>query len=432
MTAVEYSPPASLPGTAVTFAAMTTIPVIDYDWDFGGGATPQHSTDATPVVTLRNPGWYTGSVQVSTADRTSARYRFEYGVQAPPPPIPEITQVTPTGDVGTIGQRVTFAAEAVWDNGTFDWTWEFSEAVQILPTPFADRFAEVRLLEPGTHTARVSASNESGTSEPFEFSFTVTTPPPLAWTHHEIVRDVLPSTCSVAVVAGRPAVAFRTGAGYHYAGALTPEPESPADWQIHLFHLTDGRRPGSRGTGRPGWPASRDVPGRRRGGFLDCPGAVPATAAGWGLAPVPAGPPAPYSGQAWNRNAPLQVRNGRLESFHAGLQGALHWRAEVPEPGDATDWHVYSCGGPTLQYNTPIRPAVLAGRPAFIALTPTRAGMRWSSSPPLLSRSRRRRPSGTSTGWRAGSGPHPPPLQSRRTGRWWQRRLPMFDWPGRW
>lgn len=51
-----------------------------YDWDFGDGATPSQSTDATPIVTLGGKGAYKGSLHVNNASGLEDIWPFWYVV----------------------------------------------------------------------------------------------------------------------------------------------------------------------------------------------------------------------------------------------------------------------------------------------------------------------------------------------------------------
>ncbi len=73
-------------GTNFTFAVQTTGPaVVSWEWSFGGGATPNAATTATPTVVLVNPSTtadasYSGSITVRDADNRSDTYDFTYVV----------------------------------------------------------------------------------------------------------------------------------------------------------------------------------------------------------------------------------------------------------------------------------------------------------------------------------------------------------------
>lgn len=72
-------------GSQVTFA-VTAMSTIDegaptgWRWNFGEGAEPMLSSEKNPIVTLREPGTYTGSVIVFNAQGTSAPKTFDFVV----------------------------------------------------------------------------------------------------------------------------------------------------------------------------------------------------------------------------------------------------------------------------------------------------------------------------------------------------------------
>ncbi|NOZ02093.1 MAG: PKD domain-containing protein, partial [Deltaproteobacteria bacterium] len=70
----EIRPVAGLSGKNVAFTAKTDPDYPDTDswsWDFGGGASPSTSSDASPSVTLGAPGAYVGSLTLTNGVETS-------------------------------------------------------------------------------------------------------------------------------------------------------------------------------------------------------------------------------------------------------------------------------------------------------------------------------------------------------------------------
>lgn len=87
--------PIGRPLQRVTFAADTTGYVAAYAWDFGGGALPNSSTDATPEVAIQAPGTYTGSLTVFANGAAIQALPFEYEVEAATAPTFSLTRVGP-------------------------------------------------------------------------------------------------------------------------------------------------------------------------------------------------------------------------------------------------------------------------------------------------------------------------------------------------
>lgn len=63
-----------------TASATASNSPTSWSWNFGGGATPNTSTDAVPSITLGQAGGYTCTVTASNASGTSAPYTFNYTV----------------------------------------------------------------------------------------------------------------------------------------------------------------------------------------------------------------------------------------------------------------------------------------------------------------------------------------------------------------
>jgi hypothetical protein len=73
--------PNNNPGSLVTFTAeVTGTEPYTYHWDFGGGAIPNTSTDASPQVTLGNSGTYNASVTVDNAYGDPDMFEFTLSV----------------------------------------------------------------------------------------------------------------------------------------------------------------------------------------------------------------------------------------------------------------------------------------------------------------------------------------------------------------
>ncbi|MCG3152868.1 MAG: hypothetical protein GEEBNDBF_02173 [bacterium] len=87
--------PVGRPLQRVTFAADTTGYVAAYAWDFGGGALPNSSTDATPEVAIQAPGTYTGSLTVFANGAAIQAVPFEYEVEVATAPTFSLTRVGP-------------------------------------------------------------------------------------------------------------------------------------------------------------------------------------------------------------------------------------------------------------------------------------------------------------------------------------------------
>lgn len=73
----EIVPVEGLTGTQIAPRAMTLgTPPFNFSWDFGGGATPNTSSDASPTITLGAAGVYPASVSVASSYGPPAVYDF--------------------------------------------------------------------------------------------------------------------------------------------------------------------------------------------------------------------------------------------------------------------------------------------------------------------------------------------------------------------
>ncbi|HYE80279.1 MAG TPA: PKD domain-containing protein, partial [bacterium] len=86
------TPDEGLPLQQVTFFYQAEGVVTAQEWGFGEGATPQTSSDASPVVTFSEPGLYTGTLRVENANGAGDPFEFSYLVNIPEPPTWQVTE----------------------------------------------------------------------------------------------------------------------------------------------------------------------------------------------------------------------------------------------------------------------------------------------------------------------------------------------------
>ncbi len=126
-----------------------------WQWSFGGGATPNSSTDPSPEVVLGAAGTYTATLVASNAGGTDT-FNLGYTVNVA---LPNITAVSPkTGVTGT-----SYSPAATNSGGAIaNWQWNFDGgATPNLPT---DATPTVTLGAPGAYEAEVEGNNVSGSS----------------------------------------------------------------------------------------------------------------------------------------------------------------------------------------------------------------------------------------------------------------------------
>ena len=166
----SLSPQAGATGAQVTLTAVVTgATPITYEWDFGGGASPDTPVTAEPQVevTLLAPGQYPASL---TAQNSYGSHVYPFFLRVGLPPM--IMSVLPAG--GVTGKAVVFSV-AVQGTSPFDYEWDFGDgatpSASVQPTP------SVLLGEVGTYDGSVRVTSDFGEDD-FEFSYEVTPPPP--------------------------------------------------------------------------------------------------------------------------------------------------------------------------------------------------------------------------------------------------------------
>lgn len=163
------------PGDTVQFSADVTgiVGTAVYTWNFGGGGTADNVASPTPNVVLGGVDPYTGTLTVDDGT-TNDTLPFVFEVVD----VPVVQSVTPTGSAGLPLGVVQFSASILGSPTSFDWT--FSGGV--LPTTSSDEEPVVTLQDAGDYSGVLVATNGTGDSEAFPFSFTVDAPVAPSWT----------------------------------------------------------------------------------------------------------------------------------------------------------------------------------------------------------------------------------------------------------
>lgn len=160
-------PSSGTPGSEVTFEAIVsgTMP-FSYDWNFGGGASPNTSSQPSPTVTLGSSATYVGTVTVTN---DFGKDEFDFTLSVIPGGIPpKITGVFPDG--GLADSEVTFSA-TVSGTAPLYFNWVFGGGA--IPNTSQQGNATVLLRNSGTYFAVLTATNDYGVDR-FEFTLTVT------------------------------------------------------------------------------------------------------------------------------------------------------------------------------------------------------------------------------------------------------------------
>ncbi len=157
--ATAVNPIGGVSGADVQFTVYVTGDApLTYAWDFGGGATPNTSTDESPTVNLGAAGVYdTASVTVTNAFGESF-FGFDLVVTPVGMP-PVITIVTPTS--GMEATDITISA-TVLGTPPFTYAWDFGIAAT--PSTSSDRTPLIRLAGPGNYPCSLTVDNLYGRS----------------------------------------------------------------------------------------------------------------------------------------------------------------------------------------------------------------------------------------------------------------------------
>lgn len=408
-------------GTQVQFTATSSDSPTSWEWDFGGGALPATSTEASPTVGLLNVGTYTGTVRASNMLGTGATFTFLYAVA--PIATPRILEVVPSGLVGSIDDVVSFAA--ITAGTATSWHWDFGVAAT--PATITTEEPTVTLATRGHLTGRVTASNSDGDGPTFEFPMWVTKVPhwqyvdpdrqversypvaiepygggvtvayqtktdlrpriarstvfppgPNDWTETVFAGNAA-NAIDLAVIDGRLAIAYSESSLVRYAWARHTDPRSIADWQVGDMH-----------GGTLGWSSAlQELDGRPalvyfRGNFsvwfahgLD---AFPAAPDDWTRFPVEE---TPVTGQ-W---CTLAILDGRAMIPHQGgdLISLKLARATTAVPLSFADFHVHQIDQLPADTTQRLaeRPAVtvLNGRLVVAAVTTNELRLAWALVP---------------------------------------------------
>lgn len=131
-----------------------------WSWDFGGGATPNTSTQANPTPTLGAIGTYNCSV---TATNPTGNDVFPFTLEVTACSVPNITAVNFTS---LAGLRSSTASATVSGSPT-TWSWNFGGGAT--PNTSTSASPVLTLGTPGTYNGTVTASNTCGIGNTFPF-----------------------------------------------------------------------------------------------------------------------------------------------------------------------------------------------------------------------------------------------------------------------
>lgn len=159
------TPNEGVAGTQVQFAAdVIGDSPLSYSWDFGGGATPNISSNTSPLVTLGDPGQYSAQLTVSSPFGNDS---FPFSVEVSGA-APDIISITPS--IGCEGRNVTFTA-VVEGSTPITYSWDFGGAAT--PGTSTEPSPEVTLAAAGDYNVHLEITNDWG-SDAIDTPLTIT------------------------------------------------------------------------------------------------------------------------------------------------------------------------------------------------------------------------------------------------------------------
>jgi PKD repeat protein len=231
-------PNAGETGASVNIAAMTEggyADVSSWNWDFGGGATPNATNSERPTVILGAPGAYACHVSCSNAQGASSRDFTLYVVEpgAPLPPCFFGASCSPYDLYA--GTQVQLSAMRTGGGQADTYAWDFGGAG--LPATSTDAEPVVTLGAAGTYHGTVTGSNAAGTSSA-EFTLVVRQPnaPDITSVYMDDAYTNLPLRLTPMLAGGDSA----PGSNWLWDFGGACEPNSSAEAEPEITPLTAG------------------------------------------------------------------------------------------------------------------------------------------------------------------------------------------------
>jgi uncharacterized protein YkwD len=165
----SVAPSGGYTGNQFTITAeVTGDEPLNYQWTFGGGATPNESSAAAPTITLGEPGKYFCTLQVSNQWGYAPFYQFELWVYAAGGTPITVTGVQPLE--ARSGHETAFSVTATGDEPDY-FLWDFGGGAD----PNIAYWAAPSVVPGavGTYSASVTVGNLFGPADVYEFTLTV-------------------------------------------------------------------------------------------------------------------------------------------------------------------------------------------------------------------------------------------------------------------
>lgn len=325
-----------------------------YSWDFGGGATPNTSTEASPLITLGAIGSYSASVVVSNAWGTDS-LDFTLVVKDPNAPPEWVSHKIDlfgalTGgfaSAGSVNGKPAFFAVKLNSPDPILYYYESSVAEPaldidwsretVLDRAYTDKHVSMQVFdgEPAVayvydaQTLRYTVRN-GGT-----------------WEHQDILTgNYFGKNLSMATVNGLPAIAFgnydsaQWRLGYARSDSLSPA--SPADWQTSYFtscNIDGGSLSLADNAGKPDVAfITRDVSDVFHVTYVHGLSSAPTGNADWLLHYV-------YSGINYRDKFVFSQYAGKPQlafTLHGTDDDLLYAGATLAAPGSSADWNIHT------------------------------------------------------------------------------------------
>lgn len=164
------TPAAGKTGEGAIFKATASNNPTAWSWNFGGGATPNTSTEAEPLVSFTTPGTFNGTVTATNAAGASTPFPFCFVVTQEAPEIQFVLTVCPMAAGVNNQTGVTFRAIAT--GGPTSYSWDFGPGA-VITGGGTTATVTVTLGSAGEYTGSVNATNGAGTSPDFTFCYKV-------------------------------------------------------------------------------------------------------------------------------------------------------------------------------------------------------------------------------------------------------------------
>ncbi|MCC7479032.1 S8 family serine peptidase [bacterium] len=243
----DVQPRLALAATQVSFSAdVSGSGQLDYAWDFGGGATPNTSSDPAPTVSLGAEGTYSASLTLSDPFR-SVRLDFDLVLQDVIEPTAVISATPLSGFAPLV---VDFEGSGSFVPGgsivSYSWSWDGDEVWESEGT---NSDAVHQFTTEGTYTVRLEVTDNRGEKGQATVDIEV-----LGGIDNWVDTELGPwgsgnsadnNRLACGEVAGCPAVVWGWDdpSGFdltlYVAVASTPTPLSIADWRVDTITTGD-------------------------------------------------------------------------------------------------------------------------------------------------------------------------------------------------